>query len=108
MKKKIKIEQEQVFGLLNENLKEKITVCMNGIVLQTIPFFESFNMEFVSEMTFHLRSKTYAMDDNIFVVSVPYMWCSFRKDNKVNRYTSFNQVDVPLYTEKLLLIWMSL
>jgi hypothetical protein len=47
MKKQIKIEQEEVFEYLNDNLREKVTVSMNGIVLQTIPFFDAFNIEFV-------------------------------------------------------------
>eukprot|EP00347_Sterkiella_histriomuscorum_P006811 403351340 len=67
VKKQIKIEEEEVFKVLNQDLKEKITVCMNGFILQTIPFFESFEMQFVSELTFHTRKETYAMDDNIFV-----------------------------------------
>ncbi len=46
-KKEIKVDQEEVYVELNDNLREKITVCMNGMVLQTIPFLENFNMEFI-------------------------------------------------------------
>jgi len=68
-KKTVRIEEAEVFSLLNDNLKEKITVCMNGMVIQTIPFFEKFDMEFISELTFYSRTETYATDDTIFVVS---------------------------------------
>ncbi|CDW85756.1 UNKNOWN [Stylonychia lemnae] len=67
IKKQIKIEEEEVFEMLNQDLRERITVCMNGFILQTIPFFENFEMEFTSELTFNLRKQTYALDDNIFV-----------------------------------------
>ena len=63
-----KIEEEEVFNLFNQDLKERITVCMNGFILQTIPFFESFEMEFVSELTFHTRKQTFTMDENIILV----------------------------------------
>lgn len=74
-KKLIKIEEEEVFELLNQDLKEKITVCMNGFILQTIPFFESFDMAFVSELTFYTRKQTYTTDENIFTVLFSKIIC---------------------------------
>ena len=68
IKKQIKIDEEEVYEQLNQDLKEKVTVSMNGFILQTIPFFEDFEMSFVSELTFYLKKETFAMDDNIFVV----------------------------------------
>ena len=32
-KKQYKIEKEEVFELLNADLREKITICMNGMIL---------------------------------------------------------------------------
>ena len=32
-KKKIKIEEAEVYSLLNDNLRDKITVCLNGRIL---------------------------------------------------------------------------
>jgi hypothetical protein len=43
---------------------------MNGMVLQTISFFEGFDIEFIMELTFISRNETFAMDDNIFIVSL--------------------------------------
>ena len=53
---------------LNDNLREKITVCMNGMVLQTIPFFDNINLEFLSDMTFNTKNQTLSTDENIFIV----------------------------------------
>jgi hypothetical protein len=35
-KKTIKIEEKEVYALLNDNLRDKITVCINGRILQSL------------------------------------------------------------------------
>ena len=50
-------------------------MCMNGFILQTIPFFESFDMAFVSELTFYTRKQTYTTDENIFTVLFSKIIC---------------------------------
>lgn len=72
MKKTIKIEHDEVFDLLNDSLREKVTVSMNGMILQTISFFEEFDMEFVMELTFHSKNANFGMDDNIFLVRLQF------------------------------------
>jgi hypothetical protein len=83
-KKEIKVDQEEVFAELNDNLKEKITVCMNGMVLQTIPFLENFNLEFIGELTFHTKHQTFSTDENIFIVIIIILsYINIRRMKKV-------------------------
>ena len=39
-KKTIKIEEKEVYALLNDNLRDKITVCINGRILQSLQVFD--------------------------------------------------------------------
>lgn len=52
-KKVIKIDEREVMAMLNENLREKITVYLNGRILQKMVFFESFGLDMLSELTFY-------------------------------------------------------
>jgi hypothetical protein len=54
-KKIVKIDEGEVFALLNENLKEKITVYLNGRILKNMKFFEEFGLDFLSELTFYFK-----------------------------------------------------
>jgi len=65
-KKEIKIEEKEVMAMLNENLKEKITVYLNGRILKSMGFFDSFGLDFLSELTFYFKTSTYAVDDYVF------------------------------------------
>ncbi|CDW76390.1 UNKNOWN [Stylonychia lemnae] len=64
-KKNIKIEQSEVFGLLNGSLRDKITVYINGRILRSIPVFDRFPIEFVSRLMYKFTKKSYAVDDVI-------------------------------------------
>ena len=48
MKKQIKIEEEEVMNLLNEDLKNNITVHLNGRIMRNCDIFDHFSIEFVS------------------------------------------------------------
>lgn len=53
--------------MLNENLREKITVYLNGRILRSMKFFEvGFEIDFLSELTFYFQIKSYSNDDFIF------------------------------------------
>jgi hypothetical protein len=66
-KKTIKIEEKEVMAMLNENLREKITVYLNGRIIRSMKFFESsFEIDFLSELTFYFQIKTFSNDDFIF------------------------------------------
>ena len=53
--------------MLNENLREKITVYLNGRILRSMNFFEvGFEIDFLSELTFYFEMKTYSNDDFVF------------------------------------------
>ncbi len=55
-KKEIKIEEQEVMDILNENLKDKLTLQLNGRILKNISLFEDFELEFLSEITFIFSS----------------------------------------------------
>jgi hypothetical protein len=67
-KKDIKIEEKEVMAMMNESLKEKITVYLNGRILKNMKFFEPFSLDFLSDLTFYIKSSTFAVDDYIFQV----------------------------------------
>jgi len=65
LKKTMKIEEEEVMGLLNEDLASKITVFLNGRILQSISCLQDFPIDFLSQLTFIFIKKTFAVDENI-------------------------------------------
>lgn len=67
-KKIVKIEEGEVMAMLNENLREKITVYLNGRILKNMKFFEGFGLDFLSELTFYFKVLTFAIDDFVFIV----------------------------------------
>ena len=51
-KKLIKIDEKEVMAMLNESLREKITVYLNGRILQGMSYFQNFGLDMMSELTF--------------------------------------------------------
>ena len=70
-KKEIKIEEQEVMEILNENLRDKLILYLNGRILKDIKVFEDFDLEFLSEITFIFCQVTYMIDDNIIVEEDP-------------------------------------
>ena len=70
-KKEIKIEEKEVMDILNENLRDKLILYLNGRILKNIKVFEDFDIEFLSEITFIFKQVTYMIDDNIIVEDDP-------------------------------------
>lgn len=68
-KKQIKIEEKEVMAMLNENLREKITVYLNGRILKKMKFFENFGLDFLSELTFYFQTMMFASDEFVFQVN---------------------------------------
>lgn len=56
-----------MLNLLNDNLKGKITVYLNGKILQNIEVLSKFPIEFLSNVSFILKKKTYAIDENLLI-----------------------------------------
>lgn len=54
-KKEIKIEEKEVMAMLNESLREKITVYLNGRILKRMKFLEPFGLDLLSELTFYFQ-----------------------------------------------------
>ena len=61
----IKIEENDVYNLLNDNLRDKITVYINGRILHNIRIFDNFSIEFLAKITFIFQARFYTFDDVI-------------------------------------------
>lgn len=53
--------------MLNENLRLEMIVHLNGKMLHSTSIFKSFDINFISELTFVLKRDTFSLDENIFV-----------------------------------------
>lgn len=51
--------------MLNENLGKQVIAFLNGNMLTDCPVFFGFSDDFISEITFILTRKMFAMDDHI-------------------------------------------
>jgi len=69
MKEQQKVEPEEVYEVLNKNLEIKMRAMLNAKILRNIKVFKNFDIAFLSEMTGSFKPQTFAMDDNIIVVS---------------------------------------
>jgi len=54
-------------GLLNRDLKDKITIYLNGQILHKIQVLLKFRLDFLSELTFIMIKKSYSVNDNLIV-----------------------------------------
>ena len=54
-------------NLLNDDLKDKITIILNGKIWHNITVFNNFSIGFLSQLTFIFLKKTYSLDENIIV-----------------------------------------
>jgi hypothetical protein len=65
-KKLDKLEEEDVMEMLNENLRFETTVHLNGKLLNETPLFKSFDVEFLSQLTFIIKKRIFVIDEHIF------------------------------------------
>ena len=69
-KKIVKIDKGEVMALLNENLREQITVYLNGRILKSWKFLEDFDLDYLSEVAFKFKVQRYAIDEFVFNVNI--------------------------------------
>jgi len=67
LKKLYKIEETELLSLLNDNLRGKIIVYFNGRILKGIDVLGRFPIEFLSNLSFILQKRVYAIDDNCVI-----------------------------------------
>lgn len=66
LKKMIKIEEEELMGMLNNELRDQIKSHLTGRILLEVDLFsKNFGMDFLSSITHIFAKKSYAVDDNI-------------------------------------------
>lgn len=52
--------------MLNDNLKVETTIHLNGKLLNETPIFKSFEVAFLSQLTFVIKKKVFIIDEHIF------------------------------------------
>lgn len=57
--------------MLNDNLRGKIIVYFNGRILQSIEVLGAFPIEFLSNLSFILQKRVFAIDDNCVIEGEP-------------------------------------
>jgi hypothetical protein len=67
LKKLYKIEETELLSLLNENLRGKIIVYFNGKILKSIDVLGNFPIDFLSNLSFILQRRVYAIEDLMVV-----------------------------------------
>lgn len=65
-KKQYKLEEEDVLQMLNDNLRVETTIHLNGKLLNETPLFKSFEVEFLSQLTFIIKKRIFLIDEHIF------------------------------------------
>ena len=53
--------------LLNDDLRGKITIFLNGQIIHKIDAMRKFDIVFLSELTFKLKKKAYSLEENLVV-----------------------------------------
>ena len=66
-KKQLKIEEIELLDMLNDDLRNKLTVCLNARILEIIHVLSNFEMEFLSDLTFIITKENFANDEDIVV-----------------------------------------
>jgi hyperpolarization activated cyclic nucleotide-gated potassium channel 2 len=65
-KRQFKLEEEEVLGMLSENLSLELQAHLNGSKLHDTTVFKNFDIIFLSQLTFCLKKEFYANEDYIF------------------------------------------
>jgi len=65
-KKEFKLEEQDVLDMLNDNLKLETTIHLNGKLLNETPIFKSFEVAFLSQLTFVIKKRVFMVDEHIF------------------------------------------
>ena len=66
MKRMLKIEEKEVMQMVNDDLRMKIKVYLNGKILESVEVFSNFPLEFLSNLTFVFVIKSFVFDEYIF------------------------------------------
>ncbi len=66
-KKNVKVDQEEVFSVLNKNLEIKMRAFLNGRILKKIKVLKNFDIDFLSDITKQFKKLTFTVDDNIIL-----------------------------------------
>jgi len=65
-KKQYKIEEEDVLGMLSDNLRVQLTVHLNAKMLHNTASFHEYSDSFLSQLIFELGRDTFSIDDHLF------------------------------------------
>jgi CRP-like cAMP-binding protein len=63
----VKVDQEEVFQVLNKDLEIKMRAILSGHILQKIKVFGNFKYDFLSDVAKNFKKRTFTVDDDILV-----------------------------------------
>ena len=66
MKRDLKIEESEVMDMMNDDLRSALILFGNGRILQSVAVLSRFPLEFLSNLSFVLEKKSFALDEEIF------------------------------------------
>ena len=64
-KRQYKLEEQEVFDMLNDNLRLELIVNLNGKMLHESPIFRIFSIPFLCDLTFSLKRNQFSENDII-------------------------------------------
>jgi hypothetical protein len=67
-KQKLRMDEDQMMNLLSVPLRDELTIYFYGSILQLCPVFDEFSIDFMSYLSFFLKTEHYSICDTIFEV----------------------------------------
>jgi hypothetical protein len=66
LKRSLKIEEKELMQMVNDDLRIKIKMYLNGKILESVDIFSEFPIEFLSNLTFVFQMKSYVLEEYVF------------------------------------------
>lgn len=66
-KKEIKVEDDDVYEMLNADLQNQIKTYLRAKTISEIAFLKPFGLDFISELAMYFKNMTYAQDEFLFI-----------------------------------------
>ena len=92
---------------MNDDLKSKITVFMNGKILKSVNIFSDFPLEFLSNLTFIFQQKSFTLEEYVFNEGNKslLLYIILFQVMMEKSYTSYFRAKFVSFTGRLLLIY---
>ncbi|CDW79507.1 UNKNOWN [Stylonychia lemnae] len=81
LREQMKIEEEDVMNLLNEDLREKLILYTNAKSLRNLSFCNQFKLEFITDLAFQMKSQTFGVGENVIMVDI-FIFIDFQENEE--------------------------